>query len=48
LLRDLNAGDFAAAAQQFELWDHAGGEVVAGLLRRRMAEMELFNKGTGK
>ena len=45
LLRDLNAGDFAGAAAQFEVWDHAGGAVVAGLLRRRQAEAALFDTG---
>jgi lysozyme len=39
MLRELNAGDFAA---QFDLWDRAGGAVVAGLLRRRQAEADLF------
>jgi lysozyme len=42
LLRKLNSGDFAGAAAQFALWVHAGGEVVAGLVRRRKAEAELF------
>jgi len=42
LLRDLNAGNFSDAAAQFDLWDHAGGAVVAGLLRRRQAEAALF------
>ena len=42
LLRYVNAGDFASAAQQFLLWDHVRGVVVPGLLRRRQAEMELF------
>jgi GH24 family phage-related lysozyme (muramidase) len=45
LLRDLNAGDFAGAAARFDEWDHPGGQVVAGLLRRRWAETELFNGG---
>jgi lysozyme len=45
LLKDLNAGNFAAAADQFDLWDHAGGQVVAGLLRRRQAEEALFAQG---
>ena len=45
LLRELNAGDFAAAAAQFDLWDHAGGAVVAGLLRRRQLESSLFEEG---
>lgn len=45
LLRLLNAGDYAGAADQFELWDHAGGRVMAGLLRRRLAERALFLAG---
>jgi len=45
MLRDLNAGDFAGAAGEFDKWDHAGGKVVAGLLRRREAEQALFEKG---
>ena len=43
LLKLVNAGDFAGAAAQFELWDHASGKVVAGLLRRRIAEEQEFN-----
>jgi lysozyme len=42
LLTALNAGDFARAAAQFECWDRAGGVVVAGLLKRRQAELGLF------
>lgn len=45
LLRLLNAGHFASAAAQFAIWDHAGGAIVAGLLRRRQAETALFNEG---
>ena len=45
MLRDLNSGDFADAAEQFDKWDHAGGKVVAGLLRRREAEQALFEEG---
>jgi lysozyme len=45
MLRDLNAGDITAAATQFDLWDHAGGAVVAGLLRRREAETAMFDAG---
>lgn len=48
LLRDLNDGDFAGAADRFDEWDHARGKVVAGLLRRRQAEMVMFSKGVGK
>jgi lysozyme len=42
LLRKVNAADFAGAATQFALWVHAGGEVVAGLVRRRKMEAEMF------
>jgi len=42
LLRQINAGDAAAAVAQFGLWVHAGGEVVPGLVRRRKAEAALF------
>jgi lysozyme len=47
MLRELNAGDFTRAATQFALWDHAGGTVVAGLLRRRQAEADLFESDDG-
>lgn len=43
MLRLLNSGDYAGAAAQFDLWDHSGGKVMAGLLRRRQAETEEFN-----
>jgi lysozyme len=42
LLRDFLAGDVQAAADQFVLWDHAGGVEVPGLLRRRQAERDIF------
>ncbi len=42
LLRFVNGGDFAGAAGQFQRWKHAGGVVVAGLLKRRQAEATLF------
>lgn len=44
LLRLLNAGDYAGAAAEFDKWDHAGGKELAGLLRRRQAETDLFLK----
>jgi lysozyme len=47
LLTDLNSGNITAAATQFDLWDHAGGAVVAGLLRRRQAETSLFETDAG-
>lgn len=43
LLRLLNQGDFAGAAEEFEKWHHAGGKDVAGLLRRRLAEEDEFD-----
>jgi GH24 family phage-related lysozyme (muramidase) len=43
LLRLLNAKDYAGAAGQFERWNKGkGGEVLAGLVRRRDAEEKLF------
>lgn len=44
LLQKLNAGDYNGAAEQFERWDHARGQVLLGLLRRRLAEANLFVK----
>jgi lysozyme len=35
MLKLLNSGQVQEAAEQFDLWDKAGGKVVAGLLRRR-------------
>lgn len=42
LLRKLNAGDIEGAAAEFERWRYAGGRVLPGLLRRRIAERTLF------
>ena len=46
LLRKVNAGDFAGAAEQFLVWDKArvNGvlQALAGLTRRRRAERALF------
>jgi GH24 family phage-related lysozyme (muramidase) len=42
LLKKLNSGDKKGAADQFLKWDHAGGKVVKGLTRRRIAERDLF------
>ena len=42
LRRLLNAGNYAAAAEQFSRWNKAGGQVLAGLIRRRSAERDLF------
>ncbi|HEX5283951.1 MAG TPA: lysozyme [Bryocella sp.] len=46
LLRDVNRGDFASAVVQFGLWVHAGGHVLAGLVRRRAAEAAMFAGGS--
>ena len=46
LLKDLNAGNLEAAASQFQEWDRVKGQVVAGLLRRRLAEAALFTTDT--
>jgi GH24 family phage-related lysozyme (muramidase) len=43
LLRLLNAGDYKGAAAEFDKWDKAGGKVMAGLLRRRQSEEQMFD-----
>ena len=42
LLKDLISGNFSAASNEFERWDKCGGKVLAGLLRRRVAEKAEF------
>lgn len=42
LLKLLNSGDYASAADQFPRWNKAGGQVLAGLTKRRAAERQLF------
>lgn len=42
LLKLLNSGQIEAASAQFSRWNKGGGKVLAGLTRRREAEMELF------
>lgn len=42
LLKKLNAGNYAGAADEFLKWNKAGGKVLPGLSRRRAAERELF------
>ena len=44
MLRLLNAGNIEGAAGEFDKWDFSGGVQVAGLLRRRQAETQLFDK----
>ncbi len=42
LLRYVNAGEYDEAAKQFSAWVYDDGEVLAGLVRRRLAEQQLF------
>jgi lysozyme len=42
LLKKVNAGDFAGAAQEFKKWNKGGGKVLPGLTRRRASESLLF------
>jgi lysozyme len=42
MLKLVNADDMTDAANEFEKWDKCGGQVVAGLLRRRQAEAAEF------
>ncbi len=44
LLKKLNAGDYKGAANQFDVWNKAGGRVMQGLVNRRAKEKELFLK----
>lgn len=42
LARKLNAKDYAGAADQFLVWNKAGGRVIQGLVNRRTAERNVF------
>ena len=44
LLKELNSGNYNAAGQEITRWNNAGGKVLAGLVKRREAEAELFNE----
>ena len=44
LLRKVNAGDHAGAAEQFSRWDLAAGKVLPGLVKRRAAEAALYRE----
>ncbi len=44
LLTLLNQGNYSKAAEQFDRWDKAGGQMVAGLFRRRQTETEVFDE----
>jgi lysozyme len=45
LLRKLNAGDYAGAADEFGKWIYSNGKRLAGLVKRRAAEREIFISG---
>jgi len=42
LIKKLNAGDYAGAADEFGKWVNAGGKKLPGLVKRRAAEREVF------
>lgn len=42
LCKLISKNNWKDAAEQFVLWDMAGGEVMTGLLRRRNCERDLF------
>lgn len=42
LHKKLNLGLFEEAAQEFQRWDRSNGIEIPGLLRRRLAERDLF------
>lgn len=44
LLKKMNAGDCFGAANEFQKWNRAGGRVLPGLTKRRLAEAEVFRK----
>ncbi|OTG82309.1 lysozyme [Acinetobacter sp. ANC 4648] len=44
LLKKLNASDYQAAANQFDVWVKAGGRTMQGLVNRRESEKLLFKK----
>jgi lysozyme len=49
LLRRLNAGEDpnTVIAEELPKWNKAGGQVLSGLVRRRAAEVNLAQTGTG-
>lgn len=47
LLKKLNDGDYRGAADQFLVWNRAGGKVLQGLTNRREQERALFEAKDG-
>jgi len=48
LLKLLNKGDFDGVAKEFSKWTRAGGKTLAGLVKRRKSEKELFTSYANK
>jgi lysozyme len=46
LLRRLNTGDYACVPTELDRWTRANGLMLAGLVRRRAAEGQLWELGT--
>ena len=44
LLKKLNLSDYKGASFEFEKWNKSSGKVLNGLVKRRLAEKELFLK----
>ena len=44
VLSSINGGRMDQVESDLLMWDHAGGRVLLGLLRRRKAEATLFNQ----
>lgn len=44
LLKKLNAGEYSAVPEELQKWTKGGGKVLPGLVKRRQAEAELWNK----
>jgi lysozyme len=42
LVRRLNTGDYASPCTELPKWNKAGGKVLAGLVKRRAAEAEMY------
>jgi lysozyme len=42
LIRKLNSGNYAGAANEFSKWTHVNGKVDPGLVSRRARERALF------
>lgn len=45
MLRKLNQGDYAGAAEEFPRWNRAGGRIWKGLINRRLVERSMFEEG---